>query len=77
MSDNNRPPLLAFGLTEMSPPILRDVVCTPARAADDAAARPSMLAFGLIDRVPSYRPPEPSASRFVWGAAPADAGLLS
>ena len=76
MSDNNRPPLLAFGLTEMSPAILRDVVCTPAPTADDAA-RPSMLAFGLIDRVPSYRPAEPSAPRFVWGAAPADTGLLS
>ena len=70
MSDTPRPPLLAFGLTDAAPAILRGVCCTPAAVADDCAERPMLLAFGLGDRVPSYRAPQPRVPLFVWGRAP-------
>ena len=58
MSTDFRPPLLAYGLTDAAPEILRAVAPDPpAPVAADAAGRPALLAYGLADAVPPLRAP--------------------
>jgi hypothetical protein len=53
MSSVTRPPLLAFGLTDRDPAILRAVISDVVRTGAEPV--PPLLAFGLVDQVPSLR----------------------
>ena len=55
MSSASRPPLLAFGLTDRDPAILRAVTADVVRTGTEPF--PALLAFGLVDQVPSLRAP--------------------